>query len=88
MFDEAIFIRALTERPESARSMSRTFEIEWLEIAEYRPILQSIFDFIKEKSIPPSISTLREIFKSKDKVRYENRFKEIFDQLDKLTIRK
>ena len=85
MFDEGIFLRSLTERPESARQMSRTFEIDWLETAEYRPILQSVFDFIKEKSIPPSISTLRDIFKGKDKTRYENRFKEVFDQLEKLT---
>ena len=84
-FNEENFIKALTERPETARQLSRVFEPTWLEQAELRPILQSIWEFLKVKTIPPSINTLREIFKKKDVTRYENRFKEIFDQLEKLT---
>ena len=81
-FREQILVRALIERPETARLMARVFDPCWLEDAPLQPVLQQIYDFTREKGTPPTISTLREIFRSRDESIYDNRLKQTLDELE------
>jgi replicative DNA helicase len=82
IFDERLFIRALTVRPEDARIFAGKFRPEWLQNATYRPILAEISSFVKEHKKSPSLLALRLRFESKDKVLYENRIKHVLDDLE------
>lgn len=84
MFNEFIFIKALTERPETARNLCRVFQPEWLERAELRKILDTIINFTREKDTPPSVRTIRDILQNEDEARYLNRFKDILDHIEAL----
>lgn len=81
-FREKIFIKALTERPETARLMMRVFEPGWLDEAPLQPVLHEIYEFIKKTGIPPSVGTLREVFKKQNETFYENRMKLVLDELE------
>lgn len=81
-FREKIFVKALTERPETARLMMRVFEPTWLAEAPLQPVLAEIYEFTLKSGIPPSVGTLREIFKKKNSTYYENRMKLVLDELD------
>lgn len=81
-FREKIFIKALTERPETARLMLRVFEPTWLMDAELQPVLHEINEFTKKNAIPPSVGTLREIFKKQDETYYDNRMKAVLDEVE------
>ena len=83
-FDETLFIRALIERPSDAKAFSETFEPAWLHTVEYAPILTKIFEFTKEKDTPPSVATLRELFREEDDKAYEIRHKPLLDRLELL----
>ncbi len=80
-FDEALFIRALTERPADAKSFAQSFEPSWLKTVEYVPILDSLFQFTKQHDTPPSLNTIREILKEQDATAYETRHKQVLDYL-------
>lgn len=77
-----MFVKALTERPENARMMSRIFQPSWLETASLQPVLQSIYEFLAENGVPPNVSTLREIMRRRDEQFYANRMKAVLDQLE------
>lgn len=64
--------------------MMSTFQPAWLQTAELQPILQEIYRFTKEYGVPPSVSTLHEVFKKKDDAIYKARVKEVLDQLEAL----
>ena len=81
-FREYVFVKALTERPENARMMSRVFQPSWLESAPLQPVLQAIYQFLTDKGVPPNISTLREIMRRRDEQFYANRMKAVLDQLE------
>src|SRR3990167_1954102 len=81
-FDEATFLRALTERPADAKRFSQFFQPQWLESAPFRPILQEIYNFTLKYDTPPRIPTLRSIFVEKDKLLYENRMKDALDLVE------
>lgn len=82
-FDELVFVKALTERPEDARNFISIFKTGWLEDAQLQPVLQEIYAFTRKERIPPSIETLRKIFLIKDAELYNLRFSSIFDKLEK-----
>lgn len=81
-FDEDVFIKALTDRPEDARNFISMFRPAWLEEADLQPVLQEIYAFTKKHRIPPSIETLRKIFLIKDSELYNLRFSKVFDRLE------
>lgn len=84
MFNESILLKCLTERPEDARLLRRVFKVEWINNIPFRPILKEIFNFIDEHKIPPSISTLHEIFYDSDSSLYEARYKKILEELERV----
>lgn len=81
-FREYVFVKALTERVENARMMSRVFQPSWLETAPLQPVLQAIYQFVADKGVPPNISTLREMMRRRDEQFYANRMKAVLDQLE------
>lgn len=83
-FDEDVFIKALTERPEDARKFSTSFNPHWLENPELIPLTEEIYAFTKKEKIPPSIETLKKIFLLKDPEAYKLRFSSVFDRLEKV----
>jgi len=62
--------------------MSQVFKPEWLENAEFQPVLLEIYKFSKDYGTPPTISVLREIFQKKDKSLYEARFQNTLDKIE------
>jgi hypothetical protein len=84
-FNETVFLKALTERPETVKIMSQVFQPEWLQTAEYQPILQEIYKFTKEYNTPPSVSVLHEVFEAKDKALYDTRFKPVLEEINQAT---
>jgi len=81
LFDEKIFIRSLTLRPEDARHFAVKFRAEWLHSAAYQPIFAEIQAFIKEFKKSPSLQALHLRFESKDKTIYQVRIKPVLDEL-------
>lgn len=82
MFDEQIFIKALTVRPEDAKRFSASFKPEWLGDARIQMILEEMFSFIKELKVPPNLKTLRKVLEDKDHVAYNNRLKVVLDEIE------
>lgn len=85
-FREDVFIWAILNRPETAKIMTQIFRPEWLETAEYQPILQEIYNFIDEYTIPPSIDVLHEIFRDKDNSIYKSRVKKVLNHLNEIEV--
>src|SRR5689334_8691513 len=83
-FNEQIFVHSLTTRPENARLMRSTFKPDWLDDARLRPILKTIYDFLSENHTSPSVSTLHQLLKDKDQSLYENRYRDVILELEKL----
>ena len=81
-FDEAVFIRALTERPADAKTFAQSFEPIWLRTIEFQPVLEKIFEFANTHGASPSMSTLREMLKDADPKGFEARHKATMDQLE------
>lgn len=81
-FNEQIFIRSLMARPADARKYMDIFKPHWLKTAELQPIITKVFEFTKDKAIPPGINTLREMFIDEDKTAYEIRYKDVLDRLE------
>jgi len=65
--------------------MMRVFEPGWLTDAPLQPVLAAIYEFIKKTGIPPSVDTLREIFKKENETFYTNRMKLVLDEVDAAT---
>jgi len=84
MFDEQIFIKSLTVRPEDAKSFCESFKPEWLEDSRLQVVLQGLFDFVKKFNRPPDLATLRKCLEDSDKIAYENRLKPLCDDLEAL----
>lgn len=80
-FNEAVFIYALTSRPEDAKRFATTFKPAWLNTAEYVPILAELFAFTRKHGEQPSISTLHTVFKDKDEEAYNLRYRAALDTL-------
>lgn len=80
-FDERIFLYALASRPEDARKFATTFKPEWLNKAEYVPILAELYAFTRKHGEQPSIATLHQIFKDKDDEAYTLRYKNVLDSI-------
>lgn len=83
-FKENVFVKSLTERREDARRFSQVFQPEWLETAQLRPILASVYDFLRKYDTPPSIKVLHELFESIDEAQYKNRYKKTLDDLGEI----
>lgn len=84
MFDESILLKCLTERAEDARILRRVFRVEWLNNVSYRPVLKTIYDFLDEYKIPPTFSTIHQIFRDYDESLYEARYKGVIEELEKV----
>lgn len=84
MFDEQVFIRALTIRPEDAKRFLETFDPAWLGDARLQRILEELFNFTKKFSTPPNLETLRKSLEDIDKVGYENRLKAALDEIEEI----
>lgn len=80
-FNEAVFLKALTARPVDMQRFSDIFKPEWLMNIAYRPILVEMYNFTKKKGIPPSVETLEEIFKEKNKESYEFKIQPVLEKL-------
>lgn len=83
-FREDIFLKSLIERPDTARFMAQVFAVEWLEDVRLRPILRGIYDFLEKEKTPPSLSTLHQILSDQDASLYENRYREVLGELEKV----
>lgn len=81
-FPEIIFLYSLITREESAKQFSFLYQEKYFERAECGAIFQEIRAFVKKHGIPPSVRVIRKLFQSKDSIVYENRFKEILDEID------
>lgn len=80
-FNENTFVWALTARPEDTKTFAQIFRPEWLETVAMRPVLAEIYSFTREHGEPPSLVTLHQIFKDKDSISYENRYKKILSDI-------
>jgi replicative DNA helicase len=83
LFDEEVFIYALTSRPEDARRFAQMFKPQWLNKSEFAPILAEIYAFTKKNGEPPSCVTLHKIFEDKDPEAYKLRYKEAIEEVQK-----
>jgi replicative DNA helicase len=81
-FKEGVFVKSLTERREDARRFGTIFRPDWLETAQLRPILATIYEFLSKYDTPPSLTVLHEIFSSRDESQYKNRYKKILEDLE------
>ena len=81
MFDEEVFIVALTERPEDARRFAGVFHPQWLNKSEYSPILETLYEFTKEFGEPPSLPTLHKVLKERDEEAYDLRYKAAIEKI-------
>lgn len=84
MFDEQIFIKSLTVRPEDAKRFLDGFNPEWLGDARLQMILAELFEFTKKFGTPPNLDTLRKSLEDKDKVAYDNRLKPVLDEIESI----
>lgn len=80
-FSEEVFLWALTTRPEDAKRFSTFFNPEWLQTVQYRPILEEIYRFTKEKGTPPNLKVLHDIFEKRDSTQYTARYKKYLEQI-------
>lgn len=85
-FDELLFIRSLMDRPADAKRYSQYMKPEWLKTVEYRILLDKVYDFTKQYSIPPSVETLRKVFIEEDQSAYNTRYKDTIDRLAKVVL--
>lgn len=83
-FDERIFLYALTRRNADAERFGVLFKPEWLDTVQYRPLLNIIYRFTKEKGIPPSFGTIRTILQREDEIAYKNRYEQAIDSVEKM----
>lgn len=81
LFDERLFIFALTSRPEDARIFASKFRAEWLHNADYQPILTSIKAYIQENRKSPSLEALHLRFAYHQPDEYKARIQHILDDL-------
>src|SRR5262245_58885986 len=72
----------MIERTETARIMARVFDPSWLEDAPLQPVLKAVQEFVQKNGVPPSVSTLREIFRKQDEAVYQNRMKDVLDDIE------
>ena len=77
-----MFVVALTERDEDARSFNGKFDPNWLTNKELVPILDSIFAFRNQHGMTPSFATLHEYMEEKDKDLYKARWKTTINSLE------
>lgn len=63
-FNEHAFVWALTARVEDARQFAMYFRPEYLRTKPLGKVLEVLFDFVKENSIPPSTRTIRELLEA------------------------
>ena len=80
-FDEALFIRALMDRPADAKKYCQTFDPMWLSTVELRPVIDKVFEFTKKFTTPPSIDVLRQMFIEADQKSYDIRYKPVIDKI-------
>jgi hypothetical protein len=80
-FDEGTFVTALTMREEDAKRFSQIFHPSWLKNRELEPILQEIYSFTKEYSVPPTLETLSTVLHDKNPELYDNRYKRAIEYL-------
>ncbi len=80
-FSEEVFLWALTTRPEDAKRFSTFFNPEWLQTVQYRPILEEIYRFTKEKGTPPNLKVLHDIFEKRDVAQYNARYRKSLDKI-------
>lgn len=82
-FDEELFIWGLTTRPADVQHFSEVFDPSWMRKAVHQVIVSEIYKYAKEFGLPPSLTTLYDIFKDKYPDGYENKFKPVLDHLKK-----
>jgi len=82
LFDEEAFVYALTQRDEDAKDMVRLFKADWLHKKELIPVLNAVYDFLKEYKATPSIASLHEYMEERDKSKYDSRYKTTLTALD------
>lgn len=80
-FDERIFLRSLTLRPEDAKIFANKFKADWLYSAVYKPVFTEIQSYIKEFKKSPSLQALHLRFQSKNPQLYQANVKEVLDEL-------
>jgi len=80
-FREDVFLYALSSRPVDAKNYMGFFQPEWLNNAEYVPILREIFAFTKQHGTPPSYPALHERFQDLDPAAYQARYKATLEGL-------
>jgi replicative DNA helicase len=80
-FDEKVFLWAMTCRPADCRVFATKFQPSWLRTAEYVPVLDAIFNFLKKHGVPPSFQTLHQVFRDNDPNGYNARVKATLDEL-------
>jgi len=82
VFDEDAFVYAMVERSEDAKDLKRVFKADWLRKKELVPVLNAIYDFIKEYRVSPSIPSLHEYMEDRDKEKYNQRYKATLTALE------
>lgn len=85
-FDELLFIRSLMDRPADAKRFSQYMQPEWLQTVEYRILLDKVYEFTKQFTVPPSVEALRKVFIDEDRTAYNTRYKDTIDKLEKVTL--
>ena len=81
-FNEEVFIKGLLNRPEDAKKFESIFKPEWIQTAQYRPILAEIYHFITEFGIPPSFQVLHERLNEVDSSNYTTRLKPALKKIE------
>lgn len=81
MFDETIFVYALTTRPEDTKRYMNVFDPSWLQTVEYQPIVKEIFEFTKKHTIPPSCEVLHKLFRERDDDSYRLRLSSAINKI-------
>ena len=74
-------IAALCRREQDATDIKKVFKAEWLKDAELKPILTAIYDYMGSEGTNPSIDSLLQFMREKDKSKYDARWRSTIEQI-------
>ncbi len=80
-FDEQAMLAALCEREQDCKDVKKVFNPDWLTDSELKPVLKAIYEYMDSEGTNPSIDSLSQFMKEKDKSKFDARWKNTIDLL-------
>ncbi len=80
-FDEKAMLAALCDREQDAQDIKKVFNPEWLKDAELKPVLKAIYEYLDSEGTNPSVDSLSQYMREKDKGKFDARWKQTIELL-------